>query len=179
MKLSATLGLLLVTAGAAIGVAQRIYTNPKPQNLLPRLFPGAVAFSPLEGTPLHFRAYAVDPKAAAGAEPIGFAFWTTDLVPREEGYHGPIHILVGLDTAGVITGAIVDYSAEPYGYFSVETPGFAAQFTGKSVRDPFKVGGDIDAVSRATISVSSGARAVRDSSRAIAKAFLRPEALKR
>jgi transcriptional regulator of nitric oxide reductase len=168
---------LLVTAGLAVVSAQRIYTNPKPQNLLQRLFPEAAAFSPLEGVPLHFRAYAVDPKTDPTARAVGFAFWTTDLVPKEEGYHGPIHILVGLDTAGVITGAIVDYSSEPYGYFSVETPAFAAQFTGKSIRDPFRIGEDIDAVSRATISVSSGMRAVRDSSRLIARAFLAPEAV--
>mgnify|MGYP003344806948 CR=1 FL=1 len=38
---------------------------------------------------------------------------------------------------------------EPYGDFSIDLPHFAAQFRGKSVRDPFKLGADIDAVESA------------------------------
>ena len=72
-------------------------------------------------------------------------------MPKEHGYHGPIHILVGMDMTGVLTGVVVTYDSEPYGYFSVEPPKFAAQFKGKNIRDPFRVGGDVDAVSRASI----------------------------
>jgi NosR/NirI family nitrous oxide reductase transcriptional regulator len=102
------------------------------------------------------------------------AFWTTDIVPEEHGFHGPIHILVGLDLKGVIVGAVVDYDSEPYGYFSVTPPEFAVQFKGKTIHDRFRVGGDIHAISRATLSVASAARAVRDSSRIIAT-FLKLE----
>ena len=102
--------------------------------------PAAVAFSSFGGTPLHWKAYAVDPATHRGAEPVGYIFWTTDLAPDEFAYHGPIHILVGLDTKGVITGAVVDYHSEPYGYFSVEPAEWAAQFKGKSVFDRFVVG---------------------------------------
>ena len=165
-------------AGAAVLLAQRIITNPKPDAHLKTLFPAAAAFSALAGDPLHFVAYGVDPKSNPQAPPIGYAFWTTDIVPNEHGYHGPIHILVGLDLKGVITGAVVDYNAEPYGYFSVEPPKFAAQFKGKTIRDPFVVGRDVDAVSRATISISSAARAVRDGSRLAASRLLPPEASK-
>jgi len=101
------------------------------------------------------------------------------MVPNEHGYHGPIYMLVGMDLTGIITGVVVDYDSEPYGYFSVEPPEFAAQFKGKSVRDKFVVGADVDAVSRATLSVSSAARAIRDSSRTVARALLNPEAVKR
>ncbi len=79
----------------------------------------------------------------------------------------------------MLTGVVVDYDSEPYGYFSVQPPEFAAQFKGKSIRDPFRVGGDIDAVSRATLSVTSAARAIRDSSRMVARALLTPDAVKR
>ena len=48
------------------------------------------------------------------------------------------------------------------------------QFKGKNIRDPFKVGEDIDAISRATITVTSASRAVRNSSRRIARALLTP-----
>ena len=167
-------------AGAAVAViaADRIFTNPKPQAHLRALFPKAVAFSPHEGTPLHFKAYAADPKTTPNAPLLGYAFWTTDVVPAEYGYHGPIHVLVGMDLTGVLAGALVDYDSEPYGYFSVQPPEFGAQFARKSIRQPFKVGADVHAVSRATISVSSATRAIRDSARIMAKAFLNPADVK-
>jgi transcriptional regulator of nitric oxide reductase len=170
--------LILAAAGAIALTADRIYTNPDPSAELKRLFPAAAAFSPLAGQPLHFKAYAADPKTNPASPPIGIAFWTTDLVPQEHGYHGPIHMLVGMDMTGVLTGVVVTYNSEPYGYFSVEPPKFAAQFKGKTVRDPFRVGGDVDAVSRASITIGSAARAIRDSSRMVAKQLLPPEAVK-
>jgi len=170
--------LFLLAAGAVALGADRIYTNPDPSAELKRLFPAAAAFSALGGQPLHFKAYAVDPKTNPSAPPLGIAFWTTDLVPQEHGYHGPIHILVGMDMTGVLSGVVVTYDSEPYGYFSVQPPKFAAQFKGKSVRDPFRVGGDVDAVSRASITIASAARAIRDSSRMVARQLLPPEVLK-
>jgi len=168
----------LAAAGAILVAADRIYTLPDPSAELKRLFPQAAAFSPLGGQPLHFKAFAADPKANPSAPPIGIAFWTTDLVPNEHGYHGPVHILVGMDMTGVLTGVIVTYDSEPYGYFSVQPPKFAAQFKGKNIRDPFRVGGDVDAVSRASITINSAARAIRDSSRMVAKQLLPPEVTK-
>jgi len=169
---AACLGAVTVLA------ADRIYTNPNPQAGLKQLFPSAAGFSALAGEPLHFKAYSADPKINPTAPPLGIAFWTTDVVPQEHGYHGPIHILVGMNMTGVLTGVVVDYDSEPYGYFSVQPPKFAAQFKGKTIRDPFRVGGDVDAVSRASITIGSAARAIRDSSRAIAAKLLPPEALK-
>jgi len=171
---AAALAVLLGAAGVIALAADRIYTNPDPGAELKRLFPAAAAFSPLAGEPLHFKAYAVNPKTNPAAPPIGLAFWTTDLVPQEHGYHGPIHILVGMDMTGVLTGVAVTYDAEPYGYFSVQPPKFAAQFKGKSIRDPFTVSGDVDAVSRASITIGSATRAIRDSSRMVAKKLLPP-----
>ena len=168
-----------LAGGTAVLAADRIYTNPNPQAELKQLFPSAVAFSPLAGQPLHFKAYAADPKTNPSAPPLGIAFWTTDLVPQEHGYHGPIHILVGMNMTGTLTGVVVAYDSEPYGYFSVAPPTFATQFKGKTVRDPFRVGGDVDAVSRATLSISSATRAIRDGSRMMARAFLNPDAVKR
>ena len=177
LQKAAALVLTLGAAGAIAFAADRIYTLPDPAAELKRLFPAATAFSPLAGQPLHFKAYAADPKANPSAPPIGIAFWTTDLVPQEHGYHGPIHILVGMNMTGVLAGVVVAYDSEPYGYFSVEPPKFATQFNGKTIRDPFRVGGDVDAVSRASITISSATRAVRDSSRMVAKQLL-PDAVK-
>jgi transcriptional regulator of nitric oxide reductase len=164
-------------AAAAAAAADRIFTTPNPAAELKRLFPNAATFSALTGEPLHFTAYAADAKANPSAPPLGVAFWTTDLVPQEHGYHGPIHILVGMDMTGVLTGVVVTYNSEPYGYFSVEPPKFAMQFKGKTIHDPFRVGGDVDAVSRASISIASATRAIRDSARMVAKQLL-PEASK-
>lgn len=122
---------------------------------------------------MHFTAYGA-PSATGSPSRLGIAFWTTDLVPEERGYGGPIHFLVGMDLNGALTGVALDYSTEPYAYFSIEPPAFARQFVGKSVRDSFRVGVDVDAVSRATITLSSAVRAIRDGSRAAARALLSP-----
>lgn len=166
-------------SSAVLLAADRIFTNPKPDAALKQLFPQAVAFSPLTGTPLHYTAYAADPGKNPNQTPLGYAFWTTDMVPNEHGYHGAIHLLVGLTLQGVITGVVVDYHSEPYGYFSVEPKEFAAQFVNKSIRDPFRVGADVDAVSRATLTINSATRAIRDGSRMMARAFLNPDAVKK
>lgn len=173
-KVAAVVISLCCAAGLA-AAADRIFTTPNPAAELKRLFPSAAAFSPLTGDPLHFTAYTADPKTSPSAPPLGVAFWTTDLVPQEHGYHGPIHILVGMDLTGTLTGVVVTYDSEPYGYFSVEPPKFAMQFKGKKVGDPFRVGGDVDAVSRASISIASATRAIRDSARMVASRLL-PEA---
>jgi NosR/NirI family nitrous oxide reductase transcriptional regulator len=170
--------LAFLSVGVTLVAAARIYTNPKPDAHLKKLFPAAAAFSPLAGEPLHFKAYSADPQKNPAAPIVGYAFWTTDLVPREGGYHGPIHLLVGMDLTGIIVGVELDYHSEPYGYFSVEPPEFVAQFKNKSIRDPFKVGVDIDAVSRASLTINSATRAIRDSSRMMARQFLSPEAVK-
>jgi transcriptional regulator of nitric oxide reductase len=177
-KWVAVITLTMMGVGG-LAAQRRTFVNPDPSDHLKSLFPKAAAFSPLAGEPLHFKAYSADPKANPNAPLLGYAFWTTDLVPREAGYHGPVHLLVGMDLAGILTGVVMDYHSEPYGYFSVEPPKFVAQFKGKSIRDPFRVGGDVDAVSRATITINSATRAIRDSSRAMARAFLDPDAVAR
>jgi len=144
---------------------------------LKRLFPSAGSFGPKGGDPPHFKAYVGDGRS--GPQTVaGFAFLTTDLEPLERGYEGPIKILVAMDTKGVLAGIAVLDNHEPYGYFSIEPPQFAAQFAGKSIRDPFRVGDDIDAVSRASISVSSATRAVKNSARRAARQLLSPADVK-
>ena len=139
--------------------------DPKLQNNLKHLFPAATTFSPKGGDPPHFKAF-------NSQSLIGLAFWTTELQPLERAYDGPIKILVGMDTKGILSGVIVVEHHEPYGNFSVDTPGFAAQFRGKNIRDAFKVGVDVDAISRATISVTSSSRAIRNSARLAARQLL-------
>jgi len=162
-------------AGAFVALSGQQSADARLQADLKHLFPSAIAFSPKGGDPPHFKAFASDSRSGVQTL-LGLAFWTTELDPFERGYDGPIKILVGLDTTGVLTGIIVTEHHEPYGDFSIERPEFAAQFKGKNIRDPFKVGMDIDAVSRATISVTSASRAVRNSARRAARELLTPPA---
>jgi NosR/NirI family transcriptional regulator, nitrous oxide reductase regulator len=163
--------IVSVCAAAVISGAQAADARVEP--LLKRLFPDATRISAKEAAPPHFNV--LGKRAGAEGEVlIGFGFWTTELEPLERGYDGPIKILVGMDTRGVLAGVVVVEHHEPYGYFSVEPSAFAAQFVGKSVRDPFKVGDDIDAVSRASITMLSATRAIRNSSRRIATQLITP-----
>jgi hypothetical protein len=77
---------------------------------------------------------------------------------------------------GILAGVLVVQHNEPYGYFSVDLPAFSQQFKGKDIRDPFTVGADVDAISRATITIKSSSRAIRNGSRRIAKALIAPPA---
>jgi NosR/NirI family nitrous oxide reductase transcriptional regulator len=158
-------GVLLIVAFSVL--AAQAPVDPKLQGQLKRVFPEAGRFSPKAGSPPHYTAYNGDAIA-------GYAFWTTELEPLERGYDGPIKMLVGMDTRGILTGVLVVENHEPYGYFSVDLPEFAAQFKGKNIRDAFKVGADIDAISRASISVTSASRAIRNSARRVARELLSP-----
>ena len=167
---TATLVLLLA---AVVVLEGQPSLDPTRRAQLEQLFPDATSFSPKEGTPPHFKVYEND--AGSGQRTLaGYAFLTTDLEPLERGYDGPIQILVGVDLNGILTGIIVVRHHEPYGYFSVDTQEFAAQFVRKNIRNRFRVGSDIDAVSRATLTVTSATRAVRNAARRIARQFLVP-----
>jgi transcriptional regulator of nitric oxide reductase len=152
------------------------FIEEMPTDKLKTLFPAASVFTPRQEEPLHFKAYDTDPKTP-GATPIGYAFWTTDLIPEQVGYHGHIHMLIGMDPTGTLTGVIVDWNTEPYADISIATPEFPEMFPGKSIRDKFAPGEDIGIMSRATITVRAAAREIRDASRMVARAVLPPAAL--
>ena len=162
----------LIAAAFTVASAQAP-ADARLQGHLKQLFPAAAGFSAKVADPPHFKVFA--PSQGGASQPLaGLAFWTTELEPLERGYDGPIKILVGMDTTGVISGIVVAGHNEPYGDFSIDRPEFAAQFKGKSIRDPFRVGADVDAVSRATITITSAARAIRNSARRMATRLLAP-----
>jgi NosR/NirI family nitrous oxide reductase transcriptional regulator len=154
--------------GATIVMTAGAQSSDPLQARLKQLFPSATAFSPKGGEPPHFTASAADKSV------LGYAFWTTEVSPLERGYGGPIVMLVGIDMKGLLTGVIVVEHHEPYGDFSIDRAAFGAQFRGKDVRDPFRLGDDVDAVSRATITMSSAVRAIRNSSRRVARELIAP-----
>jgi NosR/NirI family nitrous oxide reductase transcriptional regulator len=164
--------VLLIAAGILPFGAAQTTVDAALQARLRRVFPAATSFSTKQpGPPPHFVAYTGEDASRAIA---GYVFWTTEVEPLERGYDGPIKMLVGVDTKGILTGVLVTEHNEPYGYFSVELPRFSDQFKGKDIRDPFRVGADVDAVSRATITITSSARAIRNGARRIARNLMTP-----
>ena len=171
LRILAIVPVLLIMP--VVAVVAQVLANASLDEQLDYLFPEAASFSAKEGSPPHYKAYGA---AESGSEPplLGLAFWTTELDPLERGYDGPIQVLVGMDTQGYLTRIIVTNHREPYGYFSVELPEYASQFDGKDIRDRFRYGEDIDAISRATVTVTSTSRAIRNSARRAAVAHLEP-----
>ena len=161
--------ILIITAVLFSAALGQTALDKSLEAQLKRVFPGATSFSPKQTRPLpHFIAYTGNQAVA------GYVFWTTELEPLERGYDGPIKMLVGMDTNAKLTGVLVTEHREPYGYFSVDLPAFAQQFPAKDIRDPFKVGSDVAAISRATITITSSSRAIRNGARRVARALLTP-----
>ena len=161
--------MLLLGSGTLL-LAGQSSVDPRQLARLKQLFPTATAFSPKGGDPPHYTVFASDGRG--GQTTVGYAFWTTEIVPLERGYGGPIAMFIGINANGKMAGLQVGEHHEPYGDFSIDRPEFSAQFRGKDVRDPFKLGEDIDAVSRATITMSSATRAIRTSVRRAARTLL-------
>ena len=158
----------------AVGASGQGSNDSELTGRLKKLFPNAATFSAKSGNPAHYKAFGPGAAGAKEGELLGYAYWTTDIEPLERGFDGPIKMLVGLNREGEITGVIVTDHREPYGYFSVDLPDWPKQFEDKSIRDSFKVGADVDAISRATITVTSASRAIRNASRKVARAHLAP-----
>ena len=152
---------------------------PFPQSLVEEVLPGATFFEVRDGDPRVIVGYAAD--APDDEALVGYAFLTSDVPPEELGYNGPIEVLVGMDREGTLTGVRVTHYVESYirtrGDF-LRTPGYEAQFTGKSISDPFRAKRDVRVVSRATISVSAMSRGIRASARRVYANYLatRPSA---
>lgn len=168
----ATLAIGLVLL--AVGASGQVTNDPELLGQLKKLFPAAATFSAKTGSPAHYKAFGPVPAGQQEGALLGLAYWTTELEPLERGFDGPIKMLVGINPQGELTGVVVADHREPYGYFSVDLPEWPRQFEGKSIRDAFKVGTDVDAISRATITVTSASRAIRNASRKIARAHLAP-----
>jgi len=96
----------------------------------------------------------------AGADLDGYAFIATG-----RGYGGEISILVGLEDENTVKGITILSPSETPGLGSqVAEPDFTSQFSGVAVADVALSGdgGQIDAISGATISASAVVEAVRN-----------------
>lgn len=103
-----------------------------------------------------------DPKAAPvfrGEEQVGFIFLNSEVV-NATGYSGkPIHVVVGLDMNGVITGAKMVKHHEPIVLVGIperKIDAFINKYKGLDIAGMVKAGGgqpDVDVVSGATVTV--------------------------
>ena len=162
------LSFLIVCPGAAW--SQQQWRNLQSDWLF-EVMPQAISFSQKSGSPPVIRAFS-DPEQE---QLIGLVFTTPDIPPEEVGFSGPLHLLVGMDLEGVLTGTKVLYYTESYRSFRgdfVEDAGFTQQLTNKSIADAFRLGTDIDAISRATITSWALTRGVRNAARRVAEAYL-------
>ena len=164
---------LVLAPGLAAGAAAAAQglVSPADEAALRRLVPEADRFELRDGATRHFRAFAA-PEAGGAPRLVGLAFFTTDLTPRVYAYKGRITSLVAMDPGGRLIGVQVVHHYEPFGYFSIDLPRFPRQFAGKSILEPLEVGRDVDAVSRATITVKAATRAIRQGARRLARDFL-------
>ncbi len=173
MRLSGLVALhlaLFVAVGSAPADAQRIQFVDA--DLFAEVMPGADRFDGATGSPPVVAAYRQGP----GGEEVlhGYVFLTSDLPPEQFGYSGPIEALVGMRPDGTLSGVrVVDYREsymESMGDF-LRRPGFQEQFAGKHIGDPFQLWGDIDGISRVSISIRALSRGVRDAARRVANAY--------
>ena len=145
---------------------------PVTAELMLEVFPKASRFSEKSGSPPVITAYA---DSVDGEVVVGYLFETKDYPPEEVGYSAPIEVMAGLDMSGSITGIKVLFYRESYrsirGDF-LATENFPNQFAGKNIIDGFRVGRDIDGVSRATITSWAVSRGVRNASREVAQVYL-------
>jgi len=163
-------------AFAALGVVAVHAQAPTARTVayLKHLFPESTTYSVKEGDPPAIKVYG-PPDAKGQPTLLGLAFWTTEIEPLERGYEGPIKMIVGLTLKAQIAGLIVVEQHEPFGPISVLKPQFPANFKGKSIRDPFILGQDVDAISTATITMTSATRAIKKSARRVATRYLTPD----
>ena len=101
------------------------------------------------------------------------AFNSYDIAPEIRGYAGPIKTLVVLDPDGTIRGVSILSHRETKNYVhSMLEASYLASFNGMSINAQIEPGVDIDAISRATVSVDALADTVRISSRKVASGVL-------
>jgi NosR/NirI family transcriptional regulator, nitrous oxide reductase regulator len=159
---------------ATTSIAQTPFSRQIDENLLREVMPQATRFSEKNGEPPVFTAYRADPQSDSELI-IGYVFQTSDLPPEEIGFSAPIEVLVGMDTQAVITAVkILDYR-ESFRSSRGDFLGsrvFQDQFRRKPLSDEFRVGRDIDGVSRATISSWAMSRGVYNAARRVAQVYL-------
>ncbi len=157
----------------ALDAVRTPFTNTLQDDWLNQVLPEASRFSDKSGEPPVFRGYRT---GADGAEELaGFVFLSADVPPEEKGFAAPIDMLIGMNTAGALTGMKVLNYTESYRYSLgdfVADPAFQAQFKNKAIEDEFRVMRDIDGLAGATMTSFAISQGARGAARRVATAYL-------
>lgn len=149
--------LFITVLSFIIGTGLFTETTVDESRYLPDVAPDAL-FSAKAGEPPHY-----------GSDRDIVAFNSYDIVPAVKGYAGPIKVLLAINAKGDITGIKLLEHKETNNYVHyLMAQDYLGSFVGKNINDPFEPDNDIDAVSRATVSLAALADTVKTSSRIIA-----------
>lgn len=100
------------------------------------------------------------------------AFNSHDITPEIKGYAGPVKLLVVISADGTIKDLrVLKHSETPAYVFTLDD--FISQFKGKNIADRFRLGKDIDGITRATMTSEAVARSVDKSAKAIGRQVLK------
>ena len=164
--------LLLAGSAGAGHAAEAQLGRFLPELSVAALVPGADRLGPIEGTPPAAPAY-------AGTELKGWVFLNSDVV-NAVGYSGkPIRIAIGIDTAGVITGAKLVEHHEPIVLVGIPPEKIEAligRFAGQDMLQPAPAGQKLDIISGATVTVMVIDDSVRGSAQRMARSRVQPAA---
>ncbi len=143
--------LVLASAGSvgAVATLDEVLATIEPATLMP----GADRFAPADGTPPVSTVY-------RGEQRVGHTFLNSDVVGAI-GYSGkPIHILIGVDLAGTITGAKLIEHSEPIVLIGIPEErvlDIIESYVGRNVREFGHVdqnqGRSVDIISGATVTI--------------------------
>ncbi len=162
----------LLLAGMGLDAARAAALPADARTLALSFFPEADRVGEISGTPPAAPVLSAD-------ELRGYVFLSDDVV-RIPAYSGkPISVLVGFDVAGRIRGVQILAHQEPIllvGVTESDLKGYVDQYTGRSVFDRFKVGGEtrpgyvtVDGISGATITVMVLNASITRSARTVAE----------
>ena len=160
----------------ALDAVRTPFTNTLQDRWRFEVLPEAERFSEKSGEPPVFRGYR---NASDGSEElVGFVFLSADVPPEEKGFAAPIDMLIGMNTAGQLTGMKVLNYTESYRYSLgdfVADPAFQAQFKNKAIVDEFRVMRDVDGLTGATMTSFAISQGARGAARRVATAYLNYE----
>ena len=155
-RIAGVVALGAIVAAWVIGAPKQ---GPDVEPFLHQALPAAIQFAPTENGIHEGR----NPKKADNPV-VGYV-----TVAQANGYGGPMHVAVGVDTSGKITGAaIVDHKETPAFFDRIKAERSLGALVGKSHTDAFVPGDDIDTVTGATMSFDALAATVRQGSRRLA-----------
>jgi len=162
------IGLWFFYLGASNLVQSRLAAAEKslPSTSLYEVMPGADEFSPSQEEPYCYYAF-------QGGKLTGLCFVTTEVELGIVGYSGPVPVLAGLSLDGRITSIKILENRETQNIVrGIYKELFLSQYEGKSIKDAFRVGVDLDGITGATITVRAINESLKKASEKIARHYL-------